>query len=123
MKQEDFDKLVDTIFSDLKTILSSKAKQYAGDQDRLDQFKRATVFTNLPAHRNLAGLMVKHTTSVYDMLQALNLTDYPISLWEEKIYDHINYLLLLMGLIEDAYKDRVICIAEKDIEISEKAKR
>ena len=41
----------------------------------------------------LGGMMVKHTTSVYDMIASGK--EYPLSLWNEKITDHINYLLLL----------------------------
>lgn len=49
----------------------------------------------------LAGMMAKHTISVYDMCRSGK--DYPIELWNEKITDHINYLLLLKAIVEEDY--------------------
>lgn len=47
--------------------------------------------------------MAKHTVSVYDMIRSGK--DYPLDLWEEKIKDSINYLLLLWALIQEDETD------------------
>ena len=50
----------------------------------------------------LGGMMAKHTVSVYDMIRGLeDGRSYPIELWNEKIGDSINYLLLLAALIRE----------------------
>jgi hypothetical protein len=47
----------------------------------------------------LAGQMCKHTVSIYAMIEGD--ADIPMEKWEEKITDHINYLLLLKAVIEE----------------------
>jgi hypothetical protein len=44
-------------------------------------------------------MMAKHTVSIYDMCNSGK--EYSIDMWNEKITDSINYLLLLRALIED----------------------
>ena len=52
----------------------------------------------------LAGMMVKHTVSIYDMINNPD-TTYDMDVWNEKITDHINYLLLLRAVvIEEKHK-------------------
>lgn len=48
-------------------------------------------------------MMAKHTVSIYDMCNSG--LKYPIELWNEKITDHINYLLLLRAIIEEEIED------------------
>jgi hypothetical protein len=47
----------------------------------------------------LAGMMAKHTVSIYDM--CCDGLSHPIEMWDEKITDHINYLILLKTLVEE----------------------
>ena len=105
MTPEHFNKLVDSVFGDLRALLSSKEKEYSQGVDRLDQFKKGAMMTNRPSHQVLAGFMLKHTTSIYDMLQQENTNIFSIDEWNQKIYDHINYLLLLLGIIEENATD------------------
>lgn len=79
-------------------VLCTKATEYA-TEDRLHNFKVAAELEQVPAVQALAGMMAKHTVSVYDMCKSGK--EYPLALWEEKITDHINYLLLLNALIRD----------------------
>lgn len=44
-------------------------------------------------------MMSKHTVSVYDMCESGE--QYPIHLWQEKITDSINYLLLLNAMVRE----------------------
>lgn len=45
-------------------------------------------------------MMVKHTVSIYDMVERGE--QFPLEIWGEKITDHLNYLILLKAvLIED----------------------
>lgn len=83
-------------------ILCKKAAEYATD-DRLHNFKIAAALEQITPIQALAGMMSKHTVSVYDM--CMSSQDYPIELWEEKITDHINYLLLLNAMVRERKND------------------
>ena len=81
--------------------LLAKAKEYATDGDRLHNFKVAADVQGISPTAALAGMMAKHTVSVYDMIGTGEV--YPLPLWEEKIKDSINYLFLLWALIHEEY--------------------
>lgn len=79
-------------------ILCRKADEYA-TQERLHNFKVAAELQGCTPEQALAGMMAKHTVSVYDM--CMSGAEYPIDLWEEKITDHINYLFLLSAMVHE----------------------
>lgn len=79
--------------------LMKKAKEYATDGDRLHNFKVAAAVQGITPNAALAGMMAKHTVSVYDMIGTGE--TYPMDLWEEKIKDSINYLFLLWALLNE----------------------
>lgn len=81
--------------------LIQKAKEYATDGDRLHNFKVAAEVQGISPTAALAGMMAKHTVSVYDMIGTGEV--YPMELWEEKIKDNINYLFLLWALLHEEY--------------------
>ena len=82
--------------------LGVKANEYATD-DRLHNFKVAGEIQNCTPIKALGGMMCKHTVSVYDLINEFeNGKKIPIDLWNEKIGDSINYLLLLTALIEES---------------------
>ena len=63
--------------------------------DRLHNFKVAAEIQNCTPITALAGMMCKHTVSVYDLIQRQEKgVVIPQSLWDEKINDSINYLLV-----------------------------
>lgn len=98
MKQEEFEKIVNEQIDYCKTLLFSKGEEYKiKDNDRLEYFKIASKVTKESAKQSLAGMMVKHTISIYSMCN--DNKEYSIEKWTEKITDHINYLLLLKALI------------------------
>lgn len=98
MTGDKFDKCTNRILCLCKSILNSKSKEYATN-DRLHNFKAAASLQKTSPRKALAGMMVKHTVSVYDMCR--DDQDYPPELWDEKIVDSINYLLLLRALVEE----------------------
>ena len=101
MTNTDFDKVVDDQLNHCKSLLCSKGKEYDSDtKDRFHSFKVAAELQNETPFEALSGMMAKHTVSIYDLLRSgsSNLT-----IWDEKITDHINYLLLLKGLLMDEY--------------------
>ena len=78
--------------------MQSKAKEYA-TEDRLHNFRVAAVIQRVSAKDALAGMMAKHTVSVYDMCGSEE--TFSQELWDEKITDSINYLLLLRALVQE----------------------
>jgi len=80
-------------------ILTHKTMEYATN-DRLHNFKVAAALQLTTPKNALAGMLAKHTVSIYDMCRSNN--TYSIEKWEEKITDHMNYLILLLAIIKEA---------------------
>lgn len=99
MEQEVFNQHLQYMQQVTVETLIQKAKEYAVDGDRLHNFKVAAAVQGISPMAALAGMMAKHTVSVYDMIGAGE--TYPMELWEEKIKDNINYLFLLWALLQE----------------------
>lgn len=98
MTAEQFKALFEEQINKCRDVLIVKAKEYA-TSDRLHNFKVAAGMEGISPIRALAGMMAKHTVSIYDMCGSGQ--EYDKAMWDEKITDHINYLLLLKALIAD----------------------
>lgn len=102
MDNETFMKIVrDQIGTCLET-LEAKEVEYSAGTDRLDQFKIASKMQGMHPLISLSGMMIKHTTSIYKMIaETIEGRRFPAGVWEEKITDHINYLLLLRAFLDE----------------------
>ena len=98
MNFDDFNRIVDGTFDTCRELLIMKGEEYSKGYDRLDQFKKATTLTGQYPINNLAGMMVKHTTKLYDFVDKKGVSE---GAWNEVIHDHINYLILLKALLQD----------------------
>lgn len=105
MDNDDFEYIVDHQLELCCNTLKAKNDAYAANGDVFNNFKQAGTLTYQDPKISLAGMMVKHTVSLYDMISSDDRI-YTIPEWEEKITDHINYLLLLKGLIVEQEQDR-----------------
>lgn len=105
MNNEEFKKVVNQQLAFCKSLLLKKGDEYSSqdDQDRFHSFNVASELIGCDKKKALAGMMVKHTISIYDMCQGGN---YSYERWEEKITDHINYLLLLRAMIEEETNEK-----------------
>lgn len=112
MTTNEFTDTINTQLDICRDVLTVKAKEYATG-DRLHNFKCASGMMECSPEEALAGMMAKHTISIYDMCRSGN--DYPIELWNEKITDHINYLLLLKAIIIDKKNSQAIKENLKDL--------
>lgn len=101
MQVEQFNKIVDGTLGHCRDVLIVKAKEYATD-DRLHNFKKAANLEDTTPEKACVGMMAKYIVSVYDMVGSGE--SYPDAVWDEKIGDSINYLLLLRALVEDGKK-------------------
>ena len=98
MKTPEFNDIITAMLNHCTETLITKAKEYATD-DRLHNFKQAAHLQGITPMQALGGMMAKHTVSVYDMIASGE--TYPLELWEEKIGDSINYLLLLWAMVNE----------------------
>lgn len=94
-----FQQVLDRQIQQTKMVLAGKAEEYASDTDRLSNFKSAAALKKVTPEQALTGMMAKHTVSVYDMVESGK--EYTEAEWDEKIGDHINYLVLLKALAMD----------------------
>ncbi len=103
--ESDFDHIVEGQLQRCRDILVKKGDEYATDSDRLHNFRVASEITGQTMEQALAGMMVKHTTSVYDMIYSGKA--YSKEMWDEKITDHMVYLLLLQVVL-DSYRPEAV---------------
>lgn len=101
MNAERFEQIVNERLEECKKVLCRKADEYA-TEDRLHNFKIAAKLQKCTPITALAGMMAKHTVSVYDLIrQSEEGHTASREMWAEKIGDSINYLLLLTALVEE----------------------
>ena len=99
MTNADFNVVVKEQLDRIEQILVKKGNEYSLDTDRLSVFKHAAGFTNETPEKALYGFMLKHLISITDMIYSEKA--YSQELWEEKMTDIHNYLILLHGLLQD----------------------
>jgi len=80
-------------------LLAKKNGNYNAGEDKLRLFGIAADLQSETRAQALAGFMSKHTISLYDMIHSG--ASYTEEEWNEKITDHINYLLLLRAIVEE----------------------
>lgn len=99
MKYDEFSDIINDQLEKCQSLLVSKGREYAGAEDMLHNFRVAAELQGVNMRRALGGFMGKHTVSIYDMIQSPN--DFSLPKWEEKITDHINYLLILAAVVAE----------------------
>lgn len=97
MNSDNFRKNLDIVHDKIEKVLGAKSDEYATDTDRLHNFKVAAGMQGVTVKEALAGMMAKHTTSIFDMIG--DGKDHSLEKWDEKIIDHINYLILLRAIV------------------------
>jgi hypothetical protein len=99
MNTPEFNKVVESQLDRIRNVLVKKATEYNLDEDRLSVFKHAAALSNETPEQALYGFMLKHIISITDMVNSEKI--YTEELWNEKITDICNYLILLQGLLRD----------------------
>lgn len=115
MQIAEFEEILDNQIKTIRDMLVGKRDEYAGDEDVLHNFRNAANLTGETLEQALAGMMVKHTVSVYDMIATGE--HFPLDKWSEKITDHLNYLILLRAIVEEKQKawNEMVDYAEADM--------
>lgn len=102
MKIEDFEKLLQKRIELTKQVLGQKSAEYAKDNDKLYNFKRAAEVLRKTPEEALWGMLMKHIVSIQDIVEDVAKGKLPTEkLLEEKIGDNINYLILLEAMIKE----------------------
>ena len=99
MTTTDFNKVVEDQLDRIRNVLVKKAAEYNLDDDRLSVFKHAAALSEETPEQALYGFMLKHLISITDLINSKG--TYSEELWNEKITDICNYLILLQGLLRD----------------------
>lgn len=99
MTPVDFNKVVEDQLARIQRVLVKKENEYSLGTDRLSVFKHGAGITEETPEQVLYGFMLKHIISVTDMVNSK--ATYSEELWNEKITDICNYLILLQGLLRD----------------------
>lgn len=105
MTQEKFNELIDFIYNKhIKEVMCSKSVEYARGSDKLYNFKKAALMSGKTPIECLRGMKLKHDVSLDDMLNDdIGGKEFSQELWQEKLHDKINYLLLLWALLFEKY--------------------
>ena len=98
MDTKTFDSIIEAMIQKSKNTLIDKAKEYA-TEDRLHNFRVAAVFQQCTVEQALFGFLTKHLVSLSDMCKSGK--KYHDEVWDEKIGDSINYLLLLRAVVAE----------------------
>lgn len=96
MDRHQFEQVIHKQFEDCKSVLVQKGREYADEHDMLRNFKIAAGLQGSTPRQALGGMLAKHTVSIYDLINDVQCA--PEHIWQEKITDAINYLVLLKGL-------------------------
>lgn len=99
MTNDRFNEIVLEATERIKGVLIKKQAEYNLDEDRLSHFKRAAVLAQETPEKVLYGYAIKHIMSISDMVASEK--EYARDAWLEKMTDLSNYLILLLGLLED----------------------
>jgi hypothetical protein len=118
MKHKEFVKLLNSRIAKIQKVMASKNREYANDNDKLHNFKRAGKMLNCSPEKALVGMWSKHIISILDIIDELefkcgaNQNCFPdfvpeayMKMIDEKICDAINYLILLEALITERYNE------------------
>lgn len=105
MNTNEFMSIVESTHQSCLRLLNKRRKKYTPEtdnEDRLIQFKKAASLSLTHPICALGGMMSKHTTRLYDMIEQVRVGKMPSdNEWNETIHDHINYLHLLKGLLKE----------------------
>ena len=105
MTHEEFDKTSKRLLTKAAEVRRTKRLEYSSDEDeRLSNFKTAARLNSQTVPEAVNGMMSKHVVSIADMVRdEFTRKEAPFSLemWEEKIIDNINYLMLLYAAIKE----------------------
>jgi len=106
MKRSDFDALVQETINETAQLLIMKGAEYAGDADRLSNFKRGAAHIGVTPLQVALIYTAKHfdALSTYIRNDAKGMEQILSEPLEGRIHDLINYCYLIKALIKENEK-------------------
>lgn len=105
MKHDVFNEVVSVRLVKCRNVLCAKAAEYVTDEDRLSNFKQAAGLQSVSPEQALFGMVAKHMVALGDFCQRVTAgREVPYEMWDEKIGDIINYMLLLDAIVQENKK-------------------
>ena len=98
MRHEEFAEILEQELSRVSAVLSVKTDEYATD-DQLHNIRQAALLKQESLPEAVIGMMVKHTVSIFTMVKSGK--PFPVEKWDEKITDHIIWLVLLKASLTE----------------------
>jgi len=98
VRTDQFEGILDAQIQRIRDVLVVKAAEYA-TEDTLANFRKVANLRSCTVPQAISGMMAKHTVSIYDMVESGHSFD--IAQWDEKITDHLNYLILLRASLAE----------------------
>lgn len=101
MTRDEFEHEIERVLKKATETLTQKNTGYSeqGDGDPFHNFRVAAELQGITPKQAAAGMLAKHTVSVYDLCAKEDVSDKEV--WDEKIQDHINYLLFIRAMAEE----------------------
>jgi hypothetical protein len=97
-----FDEILIRRLNNTESVLKSKGKEYATNNDRYHNFRVAARVLNTTPEKALLGMAAKHLVSILDIVENSSKGELINEAHlDEKIGDMINYLILLEGLLKE----------------------
>jgi hypothetical protein len=108
MNAEEFDIFLEETFERIRLVLASKGNEYVANdaKSRFHNFDISAAFKSESSEQALWGFVTKQLVSLSDMVKC-DSTSYPIDLWDEKLGDVINYMILLRGIVYHKHNQKV----------------
>ena len=114
MDVSEFAAIFENQFQTSDSILNSKREEYANDNDNVDvlhNFRQAAHLEQTNMRAALGGFLAKHVVSIFDMIHEEELRD--MAVWDEKITDALNYLILLKAIVVEEASETVVNISQR----------
>lgn len=109
MNQSDMDIILRTSFSAIEQLMATKGNEYAGNSDRLANFRRQAIALGLRPEQIWAVYAAKHWDAIQSYVKNLSAETRPVlsEPIEGRIDDLLTYLLLFKGMLAEG-KGKVI---------------
>lgn len=98
MTHEEFEAILGAQERRIRDVLVNKTAEYATD-DQLHNIRQVAALRKCSMAEAVIGMMAKHTVSIYAMVDGAN--TFSEETWDEKITDHIIWLILLKAALID----------------------
>lgn len=102
MNTTEFNQVLEDQIQRCKDTLIKKGDEYA-TEDRLHNFHAGAGLCQRSPEEVCASFMLKHIVSIYDMCRDASAgKSNPLTVWNEKLGDAINYMLLLSAIVRES---------------------